>query len=158
MAAKRSINWEELLTAAVYILIGILFIVLKRDFLNLILTVAGVLFIVLGIINVIRGDLIPGIIDIAIGAIIILGGWLFVEIILIVFGVLLVVKGVMDFLAAYKPFSFWGVLLAVLTAVFGVLLIVEKWVIVDWYYIILGVIFVISGTISLVGTLLGKKR
>ena len=49
MATKKSFNWQELLTAVLYILVGILFIAFKHEFLNWILTITGVLFIVLGI-------------------------------------------------------------------------------------------------------------
>ena len=139
----------SVLNAILYIVVGVLFIIFRGQTLNWLLTITGVMFIALGIFDVFCGDIPSGIICLAIGLIIILGGWLFVEIALIVFGVLFIVKGVVELRAFLKPFSLLGVIFSCLTIALGVLLVVSKWVVLDWYFILIGVFYVVSGVVGI---------
>lgn len=149
MSGKR-IN-EKFVAAVVYIVIGVLFCIFQSGMLNWLLTTAGILLIAFGIYNIVTGFPVPGVIALAIGAIVILGGWLFVEIILIVCGVLLVAKGVIDFSSLYKVrekkiLPYVG---AVATCVIGVMLVISRWAMLDWFFIILGIAFVAEGVLTL---------
>lgn len=114
------------------------------------------LFIVFGVIDVLNKNLTSGVVSIAIGIVLILGGWLFVEIVLIVFGVLIAVKGVIALLDAVKAKNVANILVAVVTVAVGVMLIISKWVMLDWFFIALGVIFIINGALALFGKKLVK--
>ncbi len=149
MAKQR--NDTSIFNALLYIVVGVLFIVFKHSMLEWLLTVVGVLFIVFGIIDIVRGGLLSGIISIILGIVIILGGWLFIQVVLIIFGVLLTIKGVLGFFTSFKPFSLLGIIFSALTVFIGVLLIVATWQVVDWYYIVIGVVFIVSGVFELFG-------
>ena len=137
--------------ALLYIVLGVLFIVFKSGMLNWLMTIAGTVFIALGIFDIIKKRLTQGIIEAVIGVVIILGGWLFVEIVLLVFGALLIVKGVTDLIKACQSKSkdFSKILCAVITAIVGILLVVAKWVTLDWFFIVLGAVFIIDGLFAL---------
>ena len=148
MAKKKNSNAAQI-TALLYIVIGALFIIFKAGVLNWLMTAVGVLFIVNGIIDITKERTVNDIVNIAIGAVIILGGWTFVEIVLIVFGVLLALKGLLDLFAALKAKKLFPILSSILTIVAGVLLVLGKWVMLDWFFIALGVLLVIDGLVAL---------
>ena len=137
--------------ALLYIVLGVLFIVFKSGMLNWLMTIAGIVFIALGIFDIIKKRLTQGIIETVIGVVIIVGGWLFVEIVLLVFGALLIVKGVTDLIKACQSKSkdFSKILCAVITAIVGILLVVAKWCTLDWFFIVLGAVFIIDGLFAL---------
>ena len=137
--------------ALLYIVLGVLFIVFKSGMLNWLMTIAGIVFIALGIFDIIKKRLTQGIIETVIGVVIIVGGWLFVEIVLLVFGALLIVKGVTDLIKACQSKSkdFSKILCAVITAIVGILLVVAKWVTLDWFFIVLGAVLIIHGLFAL---------
>lgn len=147
MAKRKSSNLQT--TALLYIAIGILFIIFKATVLNWLMTGIGVLFIVNGIIDITKKNTISGIVGIVIGAVIIIGGWAITEIILIVFGVLLAVKGVLDLLSSLKSGKLIPILSAALTVAAGILFIIGKWVVLDWFFIALGVLLIVDGIIGL---------
>ena len=146
---------SSLLTALMYIVVGLLFCIFRASVLNWLLTIVGVLFIVLGVLDALNKNWVPA----AIGAIIILGGWLFVEIVLIVFGVLIALKGVTSLMDALKPRkkSIADIVFAGLTIFVGVMLVVSKWLMLDWFFIVLGIVFIVDGILELCGKQLIKK-
>ena len=89
MASSNKKVSNSVMYAVLYILIGVLFIVFKSSMLNWLMTIAGIVFIALGIYDIIKKNMTNGIIEAVIGVVIILGGWLFVEVVLIIFGALL---------------------------------------------------------------------
>ena len=137
--------------ALLYIILGVLFIVFKSGMLNWLMTIAGIVFIALGIYDIIKKNLNQGIIEAVIGVVIIVGGWLFVELVLIVFGAMLIIKGVMDLIAAFraKSKSVSRIICSIITLVVGILLILAKWVALDWFFIVLGAVFIIDGLFAL---------
>ncbi len=150
---------SSLLTALMYIVVGLLFCIFRASVLNWLLTIVGVLFIVLGVLDALNKNWVPAAVDVAIGAIIILGGWLFVEIVLIVFGVLIALKGVTSLMDALKPRkkSIADIVFAGLTIFVGVMLVVSKWLMLDWFFIVLGIVFIVDGILELCGKQLIKK-
>lgn len=147
-------NNKAWITALLYVLVGVLFIVFKAEMLNILLTVVGALFIIQGIFSVANKDSVSGVFNIVIGLVILLGGWLFLDIVLLVFGILLAVKGAIDLLASLSSKNFRTIATAGVTLLVGVLLILAKWVlcsILDIILIILGVLFIIDGITALLG-------
>lgn len=152
MASSNKKVSNSVMYAVLYILIGVLFIVFKSGMLNWLMTIAGIVFIALGIYDIIKKNMTNGIIEAVIGVVIILGGWLFVEVVLIIFGALLCVKGVGDLIAAFQGSrNVMNIIVAILTLVVGILLIVSKWVMLDWFFIVLGVVFIVEGGLQLLG-------
>lgn len=134
--------------AIAYILIGVLFCVLKSSVINWLLTIVGAILIALGIYNITKKETTSGAIEIGAGIIVILGGWLFVEIILIILGVLLLIKGILDLVSAISTkLDTLSIVYACINILIGVMLIISKWALLDWFFIILGIIFIINGAL-----------
>ena len=146
-------NRNAVINAVIYAVLGILLCIFRGQVLGWLLTAAGVYFIVMGIIALVNKNYPIGGIQIGIGAIIILGGWLFVEIVLIVCGVLCIVRGVMQLIAAINANSITGMIYAALTIALGVVLVVCKWVMIDWFFIVIGIILIVDGVSALIAAL-----
>lgn len=141
----REIKYK-MVDAIAYILIGILFCILKSSVINWLLTIVGVVFIVMGIYDIVKNKTNSGVITLVIGLVIILGGWLFVEVVLIVFGVLLFVKGILELISALSTkLDIIQIVNSSVTTVIGVMLIISKWALLDWFFIVLGIIFIVDG-------------
>lgn len=150
MAKSSSKVTNNMVYALLYVIVGILFIVFKSGMLNWLMTIIGVVFIALGVYDIIKKKITNGIIEAAIGVVVIVGGWVFVEIVLIVFGALLIVKGVTDLISLFKGSkNVVSIIVAILTIALGVLLIVSKWVALDWMFIVIGIVFIVEGAFSL---------
>lgn len=143
----REIKYKAI-DALAYILIGILFCVLRSSVINWLLTIIGVIFIALGIYSIVKKDVTSGIIEIAVGIIIILGGWLFVEIVLIICGVILFAKGLLELIDAItNKLDTMSIVYACINILIGVMLIISRWALLDWFFIALGIIFIINGAL-----------
>ena len=150
MAKKLKIS-DNTVAAILYILVGVLFCIFRASMLRWLLTAAGIVFIVMGVLDILKKNLVNGIVEAVIGVVILVGGWAFVNVALIIFGALLVIKGVLDLLAAIKAKAgIMTILAAVVTAVVGVLLIASKWVMVDWFFIVMGIILIVDGAMMLI--------
>ena len=88
MAKKVKIS-NNTVAAVLYVLVGVLFCIFKASMLNWLLTAAGIVFIVLGVLDILKKNLVNGIVEAVIGVVILVGGWAFVEVALIIFGALL---------------------------------------------------------------------
>ena len=75
MAKKKSSN-SSLIVSLLYIIVGILLAVFPGEALNIAMTVAGVIFLISGIIELVRQNWVGGIISLVIGIAILVMGWL----------------------------------------------------------------------------------
>lgn len=161
MAKSKSalkLTTSNILTCLAYAVIGVLLCVFQSGSLNILMTIVGALFIVLGIMDVIKNkQTIRGIIEIALGAVVIVCGWLVVDIVLLVLGVILIVKGTIELVQNYKA-GFVANLSSIMLLVMGVLLVISKWALVDVMCIIVGVLFVINGVLALFGKTIKVKK
>lgn len=140
----------NLVTCALYAVIGLLLIILKAGSLNILMTIIGALFIVYGIFEILKKNLIQGVVMAVIGAVVIICGWTIAEIVLLIFGILLAVYGVLGIVKNIKA-GFPALLSPIVTVVIGVLLIVAKWALMDVMCIIAGVVFLINAVLALFG-------
>ncbi len=154
--AKKSAN-SNLITALLYILIGLVFLIFGAEVLNWAMTIAGVLFIVFGALEIVKKNMIAGIISIVIGIVIILGGWLFLEIVLLVLGILIAIKGLIALINAIKAKkkSVFDILFATLTIIAGILLAFGNAG--DIIIKIGGVLLIVNGVLELLGKGMSKK-
>ncbi|MBQ7224661.1 MAG: DUF308 domain-containing protein [Clostridia bacterium] len=148
---KMVLSTENLINCAIYALIGLLLVIFRAGVLGILMTIIGVLFIVSGIMDIVKTkDTVKGVISIAIGAVIIVCGWLIAEIVLLIFGILLVIKGVSEIIKVYKN-GFMAMLPSIVTIVIGALLIIAKFALIDVMCIIAGVIFIVNAVLMLFG-------
>jgi uncharacterized membrane protein HdeD (DUF308 family) len=148
---------SNLTTAMLYVIVGILFCIFRAGLLNWLLTIAGILFLVVGVLDLIKKDMTSGIVSLVIGLVIMLGGWLFLEIVLLIFGILVAVKGVLALLAALKAKNVWDIVFSAVTVFVGLMLVVSKWAMVDWLFVIIGILMIIDGVMEIIG-IFGTKK
>ena len=152
MAEKKNSN---LISALLYIVVGILLCVFRSGMLDILFTVAGIGFIVFGALDILKKNFVSGAISAGIGLIILLGAWLFLKVILIVFGVLIAVKGLFALFDAIKKKAVIELVFAALSIVAGIFLAFGNAL--DWVIIIGGVILIIDGVMDILGQL-GKSN
>lgn len=155
---KLKLTTSNILTCLAYAVIGVLLCIFQSGSLNILMTVVGALFIVLGIMDLIKNkQTTRGIIELALGAVVIVCGWLVVDIVLLVLGIILIVKGILELVQNYKA-GFVANLSSIMLLVMGVLLVISKWALVDVMCIVVGVLFVINGVLALFGKTIKVKR
>ena len=150
MAKKKN---SELFSALLYILIGALLAVFKEGVLDWAIFVVGVIFIVSGVLEVVKKKYFGGAISLTIGiAILILGGIL-KDIVFLVLGILIAIKGFVSLIAALnqKKKNALEVLFPLLTIALGVLLAFGN--LAGIIIFIAGILLVIDGIIGLAGAL-----
>ena len=99
--AKKKIG-SQLFSAILYIAIGILMVTMRSALIGWLVTIAGIFFIVSGILELVKKNWVGGAISLAIGVAIILCGWLVLDIVLLVLGVLIALKGVVALINSIK--------------------------------------------------------
>ncbi len=150
MARKKSSS-NNLLNAALYILVGVLLCVFKASVLNWAMTAIGAIMIVFGILKAVNGMMVEGVVMAAVGVVIIMGGWMFVDLILLILGIALILKGLLDLIRSIGNKKLVGVIASLITIAVGALLIYSKWALLDWLFIILGVVLIIDGILMAIG-------
>lgn len=150
-------NNSNLTSAVLYVVVGILFCIFRAGLLDWMLTIAGILFLAVGIFDLIKKDITGGVVSAVIGLVIILGGWLFLEIVLLIFGILVAAKGLLALLPALKEKKVWDIVFSAVTVVVGVMLVVSKWAMVDVVFLIIGILMLLDGIMELIG-IFGTKN
>ncbi len=149
--SKPNITIDNVITCVIYALIGLLLVFLKSGALGYVMTALGVLFIVVGVMDIVKTkNLTKGLVEIGIGVVIIVCGWTITEILLLVLGVLLVIVGVLGIVQNAKA-GLKALLSPIVTVVIGSLLIVATWQLMDVLCIVAGVIFILNGVLALFG-------
>lgn len=149
--AKLDLSTNNIINCILFAVIGLLLIIWQGHSLDIIMTIFGVLFIVMGIFDMIQNkDMTKGIIELVIGIAIIVCGWLITDIMLLIFGVLLIVYGIMEICKNFKN-GFMAILSPIILIVIGILLVVAKWALLNVFCIIAGVIFLINAVLALFG-------
>lgn len=86
---------DKILVAALTILMGLLFLILKSDLINILMTVGGVCLIVLGIVDLIGHCVPPAVVKLVVGAVVILFGWLLTAAVLYIVAAALLICGIL---------------------------------------------------------------
>ena len=153
MAKKNKIKEflnSPIALAIAYIVIGVLLCVKQAAVIEWIMIIAGVFFIVQGLIDwLAEKNLKQGVIEIVIGVLLIILRFVLPQIVLIALGAILIFKSVVAILTL--PKSLANTVYNVVTLLIGILLIVGNWLVVDWLFIIIGVAFIVNGALTLFG-------
>ena len=154
---KLDLSLENILTCAVYAVIGLLLCILQGGSLGILMTVIGVLLIAMGIMDAVKNDdIVKGIAEMVVGVVVIVCGWLIADIVLLLFGIFLVLKGGFEIYKNYKK-GFKALIPAIITVLIGILLIIAKWTLMDIMCVVAGVIFIINAVLTLFGRSFSKK-
>lgn len=148
MAKKTTVNFSS---PILYLALGILLMIFKFEMLKWAMTIAGICFIVMGVMDVVKGRTTGGIVNIALGAIVLILGLTILNIVLIVLGILLAAKGVMDLLEILKSKkrNALSVVFAALTIAIGVALAFGN--LLGNLIWLIGLLLVIDGALGLLG-------
>ena len=150
MAKKKN---NELISSLLYIIIGVLLVIFRDQALGWAMTIAGVIFVVSGIIDLCRRNFTGGAVSLIIVIAILVLGWLAAKIVLIVLGVLIAVKGVFALIDVFKKSrkNALEIVFPVLTIVLGTLLAFGNGV--GIIIAVAGVLLAIDGVIGLIASL-----
>lgn len=149
--SKLRITTNNILTCAMYAIIGLLLIILRGESLGILMTVVGLLLIAMGIVDVVKNkETVKGIIEAVAGLAIIVFGWTVASIVLLIFGIFLIVKGVMELFQNMSN-GFMAMLSSIVTIIIGVLLVIAKWTLLDVMCLVAGIIFMINAALVLFG-------
>ena len=146
--AKKTINISS---PVLYLILGILLMIFKMQMLSWAMTLAGIAFVVMGVLDIINKRTKSGIFNIALGVIILVVGWTILNVVLLVLGVLIAAKGVMDLIEVLKrkKRNALKVILAALTIALGVALALGD--LLGNLIWIVGLFLVIDGALGLLG-------
>lgn len=148
MSAKRSkAEVRNIVLALAYIVMGILFCVKQGAVLQWVMWIAGALFLVQGVLDIINRNAVIGIIEIVIGVAIFYFGIALLGVATLVLGIVLIVYSIANLFRYHQ--NFFTVLANLLTALVGVLLVVNQWVAYNWFFIVLGVALIVNGVLAL---------
>ena len=149
--AKKS--HSELFSSILYIIVGVLLMIFKAQTLGWAMTIAGAVFVISGVLDLIKQNWASGAVSLIIGISILVLGWLFAEIVLLVLGILIALKGVValvDTLKASKKNAL-SLVFPILTIVGGLMLAFGNGL--DIMILIVGILLAVDGVLGLVSSL-----
>ena len=149
-------NTSNLVSAILYILVGVLLIVFKSATLGWAMTIAGAIFIISGVVDLIKKNWMGGAVSLIIGIAILVLGWLATAIVLLVLGLLIAVKGLVALIEEFrrKKLSVFGILFAILTIIVGLMLAFGNAL--DILILICGIFLIVDGVLGLIGAITKK--
>lgn len=149
--AKKSNS--ELFSSLLYIIIGVLLVVFRSETLGWAMTIAGIIFLISGILDFIKKNWAGGAVSLITGLAILILGWTAAQIVLLVLGILIAIKGVVALIDALKRSrkSVLGILFPILSVVVGLLLAFGNAL--DTIIIVVGALLAVDGVIGLISSL-----
>ena len=151
--AKFKKSNSELFSSLLYILVGILLIIFRSQTLGWAMTVAGIIFVISGVLDIVKKNFAGGAVSLIIGIAILILGWTVTKIVLLVLGILIAIKGAIALYEAFerKRKSLPDVLYPILSIVTGLILAFGNGL--DIMIIIVGALLIVDGVIGLIGSL-----
>jgi len=149
-----------LISAAVKLALGILFVILKAEVVGICITLLGIALLVMGVLDLVHSDVASGIVKILLAAAVLLIGWLLLDIALLVLGIVLLVYSVLDIVkmiievAKNKKISIlafvFGLIEPALALVASIFLVTSRGAAIEWTVIIAGIVLIINGVIGVI--------
>lgn len=154
MAKKTN---SDIFSSVLYIIIGVLLFVFPGDMLKVGMAIAGVIFVISGILEILKKNWAGGAISLIIGIAIFVIGLTVTWIVLLVLGILLAVKGLVALIDALRrsPKTVLGILFPILTIIIGGFLAFG-----DALPVIVkvgGVLLALDGLLGLIGSVIRKN-
>ena len=149
--AKKSNT--ELFSSLLYIIIGVLLMIFRTQTLGWAMTIAGIIFIVSGALDLIKKNWVGGAVSLIIGIAILVLGWTAAKIVLLVLGILIAIKGILALIGVLKKANknALEIVFPILSIVVGLMLAFGNGL--DVMIIIVGALLTIDGVIGLAGSL-----
>ena len=150
MAKKTN---SELFSSLLYIIIGVLLVVFRSQTLGWAMTIAGIFFVVSGVLDLLKKNWSGGAVSLIIGLAILVLGWTAAQIVLLVLGILIAIKGIVALVDVLKKSkkNALDLVFPILTVVVGLMLAFGNGL--DIMIIIVGVLLAVDGVLGLVASL-----
>ncbi len=152
---------EKILSALALVALGVLFIILKADFIGILMTVIGVCLVAFGIVDCFQRDFPQAVVKIVSGILIVVAGWAIVEAVLYILSALLLIFGILwvyDIIkkrsrcaTAWQTFLLYAQPIICITI--GVLLLFHRGEFIDFILVLSGILTMIEGGVLLVDAL-----
>ena len=144
---------SELFSSILYIVIGALLVIFKSQTIGWAMTIAGAIFIISGILDLVKQNYTGGAVSLIIGIAILVLGWVAAAIVLLVLGILIALKGVVTLVTVIKrgPSNALALVFPVLAIVIGALIAFGRGL--DIFLVIGGVLLAVDGAIGLIGAM-----
>lgn len=148
--AKKS--GKGLSTPLLYIVLGALLVIFRAQTLDWAMTLAAIVFIVSGIIDITKKRTSSGIVSLLIGIVVLVLGWTIAGVVLLVLGVLIAVKGLVELINELKRsrVTVVGVIYPALTMIVGLALAFGNGL--DYIIVGVGVLLIVDGILGIVGS------
>ncbi len=145
----RKANNPALVSSLLYIIIGVLLIVFRSQTIGWAMTAAGIVFVVFGVIDLLRQSWSSGAVSLIIGIAILVLGWTATKIVLLVLGILIALKGLVALIEALKrkKKNLILILFAIFSIVVGLLLAFGNGL--DIMVLIVGILLTVDGVLGL---------
>lgn len=143
-------NLGNNVSALAAIVIGALLILMKGDVISIAMTIAGVACIIFGILDILNKKTTSGLTKLVAGVLVLVLGWVIVDIALTVVGVILIIVGAVGLLEVFKKKASKAkrgkkLLKNVLYLLIGALLVFNLGGVIDWTFIVAGVLLIVEG-------------
>ena len=144
---------SELFSSLLYIIIGVLLVIFRSETLEWAMTIAGIVFLISGILDLVKKNWTGGAVSLIIGLTILILGWAATQIVLLVLGILIAVKGIVALINVLKKGARNALeaIYPILSVVIGIMLAFGNGL--DVMIIIVGVLLAVDGVIGLVGSM-----
>ncbi len=144
---------SELFSSILYIVIGVLLVIFRTETLNWAMTIAGIFFIVSGILDMVKQNWSSGAVSLIIGIAILALGWLATTIVLLVLGIMIALKGVVALINALKlaHTNVLDILFPALTIATGLMLAFGNGI--EIIIVVVGVLLAVDGALGLINEL-----
>lgn len=152
---------EKIIGAVLTMVVGVLLIAMKDNFIGILMSIAGICLIVLGVIDLINGEVPPAIVKFVVGALVIICGWVLVEAVLYIVSAILLIFGILflyDMLkkkyACDTPFhTALSYAVPVLCVLIGGVLLLHQALAIELIFIVSGILALIEGGLLLFNAL-----
>ncbi len=150
MASKKSKRVANaLIYALIYILLGILFCIFRGRVAVWCVYGIGALLIVQGVLDMVNRRLVQGILEAVIGVLAIVFAAAITKYAIIVLGVILLVWAVLRLFDNSRKTGL-TLLYIVGAAVIGVLMIINAFAVLDWFFLVIGILLIVEGILCLI--------
>lgn len=166
MAKKVLINTEKLIEAALTMLLGILFLIMKQGVVSIAMTVLGVVLLVLAVLDLLDRKTLPAIIKAVFGVVVIVFGLALAQAALYVLAAILLIWGIYELYSKLKihlrgntvGLTVMLYLSPIMNIVLGLLLLCNQGGTLTWIFIIVGVLLIVDGALLLCDAFRTQKK
>ena len=156
---------SDLISAAMTLALGILFLILKGDVIGIALTVLGVALLVTAIVDLVRQSITSGVVKAVLGVVVLVFGWIFLEIAMLILGIVLLIFGILGLVKRITALKYAQKILAtvlgfiepIVCIIASVFLITSTGEALNWAIVVGGICLIVDGVLALIAALLAKK-